>query len=207
MKCKKLKILCGIFFLAFCSLFGFSSSVYATSEDDYVLEYTKSSSFIYNGTTLVSSSVLSQYKYVITTINNPHVFNSTSIVNFTIFNFTLNCSSNNYLNLVTPITIFSIPNNDSCRNPGLRTSAGWEFDKVLNDDDIFTITLTNNEPFSDSDCPICEECKECPAIPDNPYDDKLDNIVNAIYICAATLLVIYFFYCIYRMIIKNSGVK
>lgn len=44
-------------------------------------------------------------------------------------------------------------------------------------------------------------------ISETPYDDKLIAIKNAILIIPATLLVIYFFYCIYRLIIKNSGVN
>lgn len=40
---------------------------------------------------------------------------------------------------------------------------------------------------------------------ETPYDNKFDQIIQAIYVCAGTMLVIYFFYCIYRMIIK--GVK
>lgn len=63
-------------------------------------------------------------------------------------------------------------------------------------------TLTDN--YSSCSCPDPEPC---PEIPENPYDQKLDNITQAIYIASATLLVIYFFYCIYRLIIKNSGVK
>lgn len=39
------------------------------------------------------------------------------------------------------------------------------------------------------------------------YHDDLVSINNSILICAAVCLVIYFFYCIYRMIIKNTGVK
>lgn len=39
------------------------------------------------------------------------------------------------------------------------------------------------------------------------YHNDLAAINNSILICAATCLVIYFFYCIYRMIIKGSGVK
>lgn len=39
------------------------------------------------------------------------------------------------------------------------------------------------------------------------YHEDLVAINNSILICAAVCLVIYFFYCIYRMIIKNSGVK
>lgn len=69
----------------------------------------------------------------------------------------------------------------------------------------FTFTL------SDSICPVCPDPEpapdppDCPEVPENPYDDKFDNITQAIYVATATLLVIYFFYCIYRMIIK--GVK
>ena len=44
-----------------------------------------------------------------------------------------------------------------------------------------------------------------PQVSETPYDDKFDKIIQAIYVCAGTMLVIYFFYCIYRMIIK--GVK
>lgn len=68
----------------------------------------------------------------------------------------------------------------------------------------FELLLSNTFP---SDCPICEVCQECPAIPLNPYDDKFDKLIVAIYTCGAILLVIYFFYCIYRMIIKSTGGK
>lgn len=39
------------------------------------------------------------------------------------------------------------------------------------------------------------------------YHDDLVSIKVGIYICAGTILVLYFFYCIYRLIIRNSGVK
>lgn len=38
------------------------------------------------------------------------------------------------------------------------------------------------------------------------YHDDLVNIQKSIIVCGAILLVLYFFYCIYRLIIKNSGV-
>ena len=38
------------------------------------------------------------------------------------------------------------------------------------------------------------------------YHDDLVSIQKSIIICGAILLVLYFFYCIYRLIIKNSGV-
>lgn len=69
----------------------------------------------------------------------------------------------------------------------------------------WTVVVSTEPPGSEPDCPVCEECQECPAIPENPYDDKFDKIIVAIYTCGAILLVIYFFYCIYRMIIKSTG--
>ncbi len=48
---------------------------------------------------------------------------------------------------------------------------------------------------------------DCPPGTGGNYHEDLVAINNSIMICAATCLVIYFFYCIYRMIIKNSGVK
>lgn len=37
-------------------------------------------------------------------------------------------------------------------------------------------------------------------------DEKMDSLIQSLYVLSATLLVLYFFYCIYRLIIKNSGV-
>lgn len=51
----------------------------------------------------------------------------------------------------------------------------------------------------------CPEPEICPVLPDNPYDPKFDEIIRAIYTCGAICLVLYFFYCIYRLIIKNTG--
>ena len=44
-----------------------------------------------------------------------------------------------------------------------------------------------------------------PTIEPGDYHDDLVSINNSILICAAVCLVIYFFYCIYRMIIKTTG--
>lgn len=42
--------------------------------------------------------------------------------------------------------------------------------------------------------------------PPSTYHEDLANINHSITVCAAVILVLYFFYCIYRLIIKNSGV-
>ena len=46
-----------------------------------------------------------------------------------------------------------------------------------------------------------------PEVIQGDYHDDLVSINNSIIICAAVCLVLYFFYCIYRLIIRNSGVK
>jgi len=69
-----------------------------------------------------------------------------------------------------------------------------------------TFTLTNSLPGFSS-CPDPEPCPSCPIVPENPYDNKFDEIKNAIYIIPAVLLLLYFFFCVYNIIIKNSRVK
>lgn len=97
----------------------------------------------------------------------------------------------------------------------------------ISSDSSFTITLSENNPFSGSQPSGSIELTEngtydvsqyaeavvnvletdCPPSSGGDYHEDLVAINNSIMICAATCLVIYFFYCIYRMIIKNSGVK
>lgn len=89
-----------------------------------------------------------------------------------------------------------------------------------------TITFTDTSPFSSTPSGSIELTEngtydvsqyaeavvnvpetDCPPSSGGDYHNDLVAINNSIMICAATCLVIYFFYCIYRMIIKNSGVK
>lgn len=103
--------------------------------------------------------------------------------------------------------------------PGLST---------ISSDSSFTVTLSENNPFSSGSTPsgsieltengtydVSQYAEavvnvpetDCPPVAGGNYHEDLVAINNSILICAAVCLVIYFFYCIYRMIIKNSGVK
>lgn len=117
----------------------------------------------------------SDYNYIILT---PHVSNSQSYQNFGFTSTTLRLPvfSQSIIGIasnVTNIQVSSFPYSGS-------------FDFLLTD--------------SYSSCPPVEPC---PEIPENPYDNKFDEIKQAILIIPATALVIYFFFCIYRMLLKG----
>lgn len=63
-----------------------------------------------------------------------------------------------------------------------------------------SVTFTLTESYSS-----CPPIEPCPEIPESPYHNDLIDIKHSIYVCAGVLLVLYFFYCIYRMIIKTTG--
>lgn len=56
----------------------------------------------------------------------------------------------------------------------------------------------------------CPDVSECPENPGGSSgggltDEQIQGITNAIFAIPATMLVLYFFYCIYRMIMKSTG--
>lgn len=67
-----------------------------------------------------------------------------------------------------------------------------------------SITLTENGTFDVSSYATAV-VDVPPTIEQGDYHDDLISIQQAIYVCGAILLVLYFFYCIYRMIIKTTG--
>lgn len=69
---------------------------------------------------------------------------------------------------------------------------------------LFNAVLTVTDDLS-SGGGSSEPCPVCPVIPDNPYDTKLDNITKAIYVCGSILIMLYFFFCIYKIIVKDGG--
>ena len=81
----------------------------------------------------------------------------------------------------------------------------WGFTRTNNIDisltTFSTVITISDEPFISEP----EPCPICPEIPENPYDDKFDNITRAIYCCGAVLIMLYFFFCIYKIIVKDGG--
>lgn len=80
------------------------------------------------------------------------------------------------------------------------------FDSLSPDFPSGSITLTENGSYDVSS--YAEAIVDVPpVVVEGDYHDDLSSISSGLYVIGAILLVIYFFYCIYRMIIKNSGVK
>lgn len=70
----------------------------------------------------------------------------------------------------------------------------------FNSNDTFSygsVTFTLLDSLESS----CPEIEPCPVIPEYPYKDDLASIKNSILLCGGAILVIYFFYAIYKMIL------
>lgn len=189
MKCLKFRMFFGLFvFLSFFFLL-FSSSVSAISDVDYTLDSNFQTVCSNNDSNLPNCS-----DYNIISVSNNGV-NDNSVTRTIRLNLSSNCSTFSRTSQIQFYSFNSLQfvDTSSCAIQAQVTSS--DFPTVS-----YTLTLTN--PPDEQDCPVCEECQECPVIPDNPYDDKLDQLIVAIYVVSGTLLVIYFFYCIYRIIIK-----
>ena len=120
-------------------------------------------------------------------------------------------SPNSVLNDITIASFYSQSALDTL-------SSNWSIDIIISETNPLSsgitpsgsIELTENGTYDVSqyaEAVVNVPETDCPPCSGGDYHNDLVAINNSIMICAATCLVIYFFYCIYRMIIKNSGVK
>lgn len=116
----------------------------------------------------------------------------------------------------SPFSIYKLPF-DGHSNNFLSWGSGYSFENDV------TLTLTDSyqscPPSPSGDLSITENGTydvtnyssatvnvSSSEVVQGDYHQDLVNINQSIIVCGAILLVLYFFYCIYRLIIKNSGV-
>lgn len=198
MKCTPFKICFGMFLLAFVSLFGVSLPVSATNDPTLTLNSSYQTFCDDSDQSLPNCSDYSIVRFL-----NPDKVYSQYYARFYTLQqgtctdnsiVTTSSSSGASISAFIEDVDYSYDSNTICK---IEVRAR----NTLEGHDI-SATLTN--PEEQQTCPECEVCQVCPTIPENPYDQKLDAIKIAIYVVAGTMLVIYFFYCIYRMIIKGG---
>lgn len=218
MKCqKKIIIGFGTLFLAFFSVL-FASPSYAI--DDFSLHFSADS---FPGATWLcgndSGRSCSDYNYLIIDQDYSDDFVPSSSISYIGFHL-LPGGANMYhpLYLTGSSCVYSL-------QPDLLTALQYNsqlgLSSYLQSGVSVTVTLTDTIPFTIPSGSISltsngsyDVSQYSTAIVDVPpdivygdYHDDLVNIKIGIYVCAGTLLVLYFFYCIYRLIIRNSGVK
>lgn len=95
----------------------------------------------------------------------------------------------------------------SCRATSLRSSIRMTLtDNYLPSSPSGSLSIIENGTYDVSS--YAEAVVDVPAqVIQGDYHDDLTSINQSILICGAVLLVLYFFYCIYRMIIKSTGGK
>ena len=187
-----------LFFSFFISCFLASSPSYAISDIVYTIDSTNSSSgFVFCGGS--SGRNCSDYSFM-------YIYSSTdfsSISSHDYITFRVQSGGSwkdvNISPIFIPILFTDLSNFTYI---GLSANP-LQFSLLSGSSIVFTFSSSNPT----SSCPEPEEPEPCPVIPENPYDDKFDQVIQAIYVCAGVMLVLYFFYCIYRLIIRNSGVK
>ena len=121
-------------------------------------------------------------------------------------------SHNSGLYSVADFFLFSFDNIDQMRYCASSWTSGTSFKATLSENNPFgsspvgDISITLNGTYDVSS--YATATVDVPTeVTQGDYHNDLVNIQKSIIVCGAILLVLYFFYCIYRLIIKNSGVR
>lgn len=214
-------------FFSFFFAFGISQDSYATSITCNIPNFTSSSTSKYSKVVLSDicdiSSLSSDTDYLLnltgSVSTSAFTLNSgTAYAHYSISVNNINFLSYDY-NFNFPFPVFAERYYVSSSRNQPAYSANIDSTIVLNSSlisNFFFLTYQGVTPsftFSDFVLTISdvgsgsepEPCPVCPVIPDNPYDNKFDAITKAIYTCGAVLIMLYFFFCIYKIIVKDGG--
>lgn len=182
------------------------------------LDFTQSSFYFFVSSYTVSGSSSSGpiiYSYSLYDFDSPFCKTRDS-VSCVLSPFTYNVTSSSSFSISLPSITFSLNINSStydassvlryvgfCNGFGFSSSSCSRIGINLS---FYGFSITISDvPFdsgSSDDCPVCPDV---PDIPENSYDNKFDEVTKAIYVCGAVLIMLYFFFCIYKIIVKDGG--